>query len=126
MVVEGLTRDVTVNPRSVADFASKYGYYEYGTGTRWALFGDYADKCGIVCKDIGNDAAAILRALQDGKPVICSMKAGTFTSGGHFIVLTGIKDAKIRLLDPNNREFSERGWDFADIEDEIKNAWFFT
>lgn len=42
-------------------------------------------------------------ALSQGKLVVASMGPGTFTRGGHFIVLTGITDdGKIKVNDPND------------------------
>ena len=38
------------------------------------------------------------------------MSAGHFTSGGHFIVLTGIKDGKITVADCGSRQRTKQTW----------------
>ena len=44
----------------------------------------------------------VVKALQDGRPVISYQGPGLFTSGGHFIVLTGVdENGKIHVNDPN-------------------------
>lgn len=52
------------------------------------------------------------------------MKSGNFTTEGHFIVLTGTSDGKIKVNDPNSRARSKL-WDYETIEGQIKNLWAF-
>ena len=49
-------------------------------------------------------------ALENGEPVICSMRPGDFTTKGHFIVLVGMEDGKIRVHDPNSAQRSSQLW----------------
>ena len=65
----------------------------------------------------------VLRELEQGHPIICSMRKGTFTAQGHFIVLAGVKDGKILVRDPNSRAKSEMLWDFSEIRSQIRNLW---
>ena len=51
------------------------------------------------------------------------MGPGDFTSTGHFIVLTGYKDGKISVNDPNSHKNSEKLWSYEDIKDQIMNLW---
>lgn len=54
------------------------------------------------------------------------MRPGDFTTTGHFIVLTGAEDGRIRVNDPNSRKRSEKLWDYDRLEYQINNLWVFT
>ena len=125
MVATGLTQNEHFTPAMVAAYAMKKDYYLAGTGTKWALFAGFARDYGLTCRTVGTDSSAILTELKKGNPVICSMSAGTFTLGGHFIVLCGEENGKILVNDPNNVEYSNREWSIEEFADEIKNAWAF-
>ena len=58
-----------------------------------------------------------------GKPIICAMGPGDFTSSGHYIVLVGVEDGLLRVNDPNSRENSGKLWKFEDIESQFRNLW---
>ena len=51
------------------------------------------------------------------------MGAGDFTSTGHYIVITGLKDGMFVVNDPNSVENSEMLWSYERIEDQIRNLW---
>lgn len=104
-------------------------YYVPGAGSSWNIFPAVAQQWGVACTNLGNNPQAMVEALQKGKPVIASMRPGTFTKGGHFIVLTGItKDAKIKVNDPNDnavKNFKNREFELSLIIRESKNYWSF-
>ena len=60
----------------------------------------------------------ILDALGSGKLVVAIMTKGHFTSGGHFIVLRGVKDGQILVADPASYRRSEKNWDLSIILNE--------
>ena len=60
----------------------------------------------------------ILDALSSGKLVVAIMTKGHFTSGGHFIVLRGVKDGQILVADPASYKRSEKNWDLPIILNE--------
>ena len=53
------------------------------------------------------------------------MRAGDFTTTGHFIVLIGTEEGKIKINDPNSEERSSILWEYSRIEYQIKNLWVF-
>lgn len=117
-----------IYPDDVAAWAGNK-YYVNGAGTSWGIFTPASSHWGITCNNIGKSEASMVQALRDGKLVVASMGPGTFTKGGHFIVLTGITESgKIRVNDPNdstkknhiNTEFSA-----SLIIRESKNMWTF-
>ena len=63
----------------------------------------------------------VIEALKNHQPVICSMKGGKFTNGGHFIVLTGItEDGKILVNDPYGGNYNK-----ASLQDGFENGFDF-
>ncbi len=125
MVAAGLTGDASVTPWAVAQFAEKNGYYEAGAGTKWSLMSEGAAEFGVQGREISLDVATVLGELDAGHPIICSMRPGDFTTTGHFIVLTGQKDGKIQVHDPNSRIRSEKLWDYDALARQIRNLWAF-
>ena len=126
MVAAGLTGDNTITPYKVAQFAAENGYYAGDAGTSWSLMTEGARRFGICGEEMGLGESEIFSALENGHPVICSMRPGDFTTTGHFIVLTGVEDGKIRVNDPNSRGRSEKLWDYSRLEYQINNLWVYT
>lgn len=126
MVAAGLTGDSTVTPYKVAKFAEENGYYAGEAGTSWSLMTEGARQFGIHGEEMGLSEEEIISALENGNPVICSMSPGDFTTTGHFIVLVGTEDGKIRVNDPNSVKRSEKLWDYATLEPQINNLWVYT
>lgn len=119
------------SPPQVASWSMEHGYYVNGVGTSWSFFEGISKEYGIKSTNIGKNVKKIVEALSSGKPVIASMAPGTFTSGGHFIVLRGITaDGKILVNDPNDnthtKNFYRREFDISLIINESKNMWTFS
>lgn len=126
MVAAGLTGDSSVTPYKVAKTAEEQGYYTGESGTSWSLMTDGAQQWGIRGEELGLSREEIFSALENGQPVICSMRPGDFTTTGHFIVLAGVEDGKIRVNDPNSVKRSEELWDYETLEYQINNLWAYT
>lgn len=125
MVIAGLREDASITPYTIAQFAQEHGYYVSGSGTSWALMSEGCQYFGVTATEITLTKEAVFGALQSGMPIICSMRPGDFTTTGHFIVLTGVKDGSIQVHDPNSRERSSRLWDYETLEYQIQNLWAF-
>lgn len=125
MVIAGLTGKNSITPYDVAKYAEKNGYYLSGTGTSWSLMTTGSSYFGIEGKELSLTKNNIYNALENGNPIICSMRKGDFTTKGHFIVLVGIENGKIKINDPNSKERSSLLWDYDRIEKQIKNLWVF-
>ena len=126
MVAAGLTGDNTVTPYKVAQFSAGNGYYVGDSGTSWSLMTEGAQQFGIYGEEMGLSEDEVFSALENGHPIICSMRPGDFTTTGHFIVLTGVEDGKIRVNDPNSRVRSGKLWDYSRLEYQINNLWVYT
>lgn len=126
MVVVGLTKNKEASPDAVAAYAQENDYYLYGTGTKWSLMTEGAAHFGVRGRELALDKNQIFAALEQGHPIICSVRPGDFTKGGHFLVLAGVEDGKIRLNDPNSRIRSGQLWDYETLAPQIKSLWEFT
>ena len=126
MVAAGLTGDAGITPDRVARYAAEQGYYEGDAGTSWTLMTEGAAAFGVIGQEIGLSREQVFAELESGHPVICSMRPGDFTSTGHFIVLVGIEDGKIRVNDPNSRARSQVLWEYDRLESQINNLWSYT
>lgn len=125
MVAAGLTGDNTITPYVVATYAQQNGFYVENVGTSWSLMTTGAEHFGIKSKEVKLKKSNIEDELAQGHPLVCSVREGDFTTGGHFIVLTGIEDGMIRINDPNSRIKSQRLWDFERLADQINILWAF-
>ena len=68
------------------------------------------------------DANDVLIQLSNGNSlVLARMGKGHFTSGGHWIVLTGVKDNnKVKVQDPASSSRS-KWWNWSIVKDELKS-----
>ena len=124
MVIVGLTGNKDATPDAIAQYATDNGYYVDGVGTAWSLM-TAVDSYGVIGQETTLSEDNIYNELENGNPIICSMRPGDFTSVGHFIVLTGMEDGKIRVNDPNSLTRSRQLWDYSTLSDQISNLWVF-
>lgn len=125
MVIAGLTGKNTITPYTIASYATQQGYYAPDSGTSWSLMSDGASHFGIIGEELTLSQSAMENSLSSGQPIICSMRPGDFTTTGHFIVITGLKDGKFIIKDPNSKERSNQLWDYQTLEHQISNLWAF-
>ncbi len=120
MVLNGLKPDLNILPPELAIWSNNHGFYVSGAGTAWAIFSSLATKHDLNMKNMSrNNPQEILNELGKGHPVVVSMSAGHFTTGGHFIVLRGIdENGKILVSDPWSEQNSNIAWDFSLILNE--------
>lgn len=124
MVLCGLTGETKYDPLTVARLADDWGYYADGAGSAWTLMSEGARKLGLYAQEVTFDEKHIRSELQQGKPIICVVGPGDFTTTGHYIVLCGINDeGMVTVHDPNSRERSERTWSLEQLMPQIKNLW---
>lgn len=126
MVYVSLTGRDDLAPSAMADFSERGGYTTDGM-TTWALMTDGAAELGLVPEELPASASAVRDALLAGRPVICSVGPGDFTTTGHFVVLSGLtEDGEVVVHDPNSAERSARPWDLERVLDQCLNLWAFS
>ena len=92
MAVVALTGNDEATPAAIAKFAMQEGYYMSGTGTMWSLMTEGAAAYGVRSEQINISQIEIKQHLDQGDIVICSVRQGDFTTGGHFILLYDYDD----------------------------------
>lgn len=118
IVVSSLSGE-TVDPVQMAEWSYKNGYWCKGSGSYHALIPAAAEAWGLpVSGCTASEPQRIVDALSEGRLVVAIMSKGHFTSGGHFIVLRGVKDGKIMVADPASYARSEQRWDLSIIVNE--------
>lgn len=119
MAIEYLTGRA-VSPQVLFEWAVEHEYY-FGDGLSHEALTDMARLNGVKGTWIANEPKPVLRALKAGRPVIAHMGPGTFTAGGHYILLRGVDaDGRILVNDPSSRERSEVPYDMALIMAELR------
>ena len=118
IVVSSLTDDI-VDPMEMAEWAYKNGGWCSKSGSYHSLIPNAAKAWGLPVEGCtASEPQRILDALGSGKLVVAIMTKGHFTSGGHFIVLRGVKGGQILVADPASYKRSERSWDLSIILNE--------
>lgn len=126
MVYVALTGRDDLDPSAMADFSERGGYTTDGM-TAWALMTDGAAELGLVSEELPASTGAVREALLAGRPVICSVEPGDFTTTGHFIVLSSLTESgEVIVHDPNSAERSARPWDLERVLGQCLNLWAFS
>lgn len=123
MVIAGLTGTTRVTPYTMAVYSEKNGYLTDDGNTMWSFITDGGQEFGVQGQAISLNEETITDTLEEGFPIICSVRPGDFTDSGHFIVLTGCIDGKIRVNDPFSYANSEKLWELDVLLPQIKNLW---
>ncbi|CEO24131.1 C39 family peptidase [Paraclostridium sordellii] len=124
MVAVGLTGNTDINPLVVSNYAYDNGFYVEGVGSSWSLISTGARHFGLDSQELSLSKSSILSTLEAGNPIIVTVGPGTFTSTGHFLVLTGLtSDGKIKINDPNSKYNSSKSWDVDVFLKETRNLW---
>lgn len=126
MVATYINDDPTLTPDVLAE---RYGKYNTSVGSAWSLFTETSEELGLgevrQVHDWGG--GEIEQALRDGCLVISNQRGGKFTSGGHYILLTGISEVenengeveiKIHVNDPNGAN-----WEKGNMVDGFENGF---
>ena len=123
MVGYYLTGDDSFTPEKVAEFAERNGYYASGYGSSWTLISEGGVKLGLDVTEIPLVKKRMVENLEVGNPIILAMGPGDFTTSGHYIVLTGLKEGRFVVNDPNSYANSRRPWAYEELEGQIRNLW---
>lgn len=106
----------SVDPSVTTSESLANGYRVCNAGTSAAFFNFIAHKYGLKEEDVGFDSA--MQALRQGKPVIVAMRDSMFSSGGHYIVLTGIaNNGMVMINDPGPRNVTQA------TQNDVYSAW---
>ena len=123
MAIFYLTGDRTCTPDAIARYSLEKGYYVEGVGTAWTLMTAAPKKYGLKSSQIKWSESKLKSELDKGNFIICSVRPGDFTSGGHFILIHGYDENGFKINDPKCVYRSRQTWTYTQIQDDIKGAW---
>jgi hypothetical protein len=125
MMLYYLKGDGSLTPDIIAEYSMGNGYYMSGTGTAWKLLEDVPAMYGVSVTQPKASEKTFQKVLDEGSIIICSMKPGDFTAGGHFVVIYDYNDDGFRINDPNCVARSRKTWTFEEIRRQIKHTWVY-
>lgn len=114
--------DPKITPVECAQWSMDHGYKYVNQGTAWAYFIPQFAAYGIRCVKAGQDHEKVKRALSEGWYAIALMGRGTWTSGGHYIVVWDWDD-KVRINDSASTKDKRLNGDPATFKKEVKQYW---
>lgn len=124
IVYAGLTGKSDWDPYSIAMYSIDQGLYYPNRGTFLELMSKGGKHLGLKVYEYGKKEKDIKKGLEKGQLMICHVVSGDFTTGGHFIVLTGMTyDGQVEIRDPNSAERSQQLWDFERIMEQTTTVW---
>ena len=123
MVNVSLTGDSEATPDALAKDSDQGGFFYKGAGTSWEFMVHGANKYGVSASELPLDESSMKNVLDSGGKLICSMRAGDFTSSGHFIVIYGYDENGFKVNDPNSIARSRVSWSYERLSTQISNLW---
>lgn len=118
-----LTGDPQFSPNQMLTFAAENGYYSSGNGSKWTLISEGGPALGLRVKELPLVEKKITDYLKAGEIIIAVMGPGDFTTSGHYIVLTGLKDGQLCINDPNSKVNSQKTWPYETFAAQVRNLW---
>lgn len=115
------------DPATVAQWAEENGYYAAGSGTSWTFMSEGCAHFGLRAEELPLVEQYMVNAIEEGRPIICAMAPGDFTTTGHYIILTDYDEEKgFSVNDPNSPIRSSQYWTYETLEGQISNLWAFS
>ena len=122
----------TITPEDTCKWSVDHGYKALGNGTYYAYFAPQFAAYGIKCWQLNwvnayhNPKATsfdeTVKYLKQGYYAIALMKKGTWTGGGHFVVLWWADD-KVRINDPASTKDNRLNGNLATFKNEAAYFW---
>ena len=131
MLIETLTGR-TFTPEDACNWSVEHGYKALNQGTYYSYFVPQFQAFNIACQQLnsvnlyGNSKSAIhdraLELLKCGYYLIACMGPGTWTAGGHFVVVWW-EDGKVRINDPASTRQERLNGDLNTFKSQVKYYW---
>lgn len=128
--------DKNVTPLTECRWAAAHGYKAKGQGTYYSYFVPAARRYGLTCRQLngasiyGNAAsphhATAKAALDRGDLVIACMGPGTWTTGGHYVLVYMIAGNVICINDPASTKPARTMGNYAVFRRQVKYYWVIT
>ena len=122
MAIAYLTGNTTQTPYTLFKWAYDTGRY-HGDGLDHDTVSKMCSNYGVKCTWVSNTESNVLNALRNGYPVIAHMGPGIFTKAGHYIVLRGVtEDGLILVNDPNSAQRTKMAFPLSTIIKQLRRA----
>lgn len=126
MVFSYLKQDDTITPARIAKYSEQNGMYVYGVGTSHMLLTQAAKEYGVNVSGVLVQSKDLKKVLNSNQICIASVRPGDFTQVGHFIVITGMKDGKLIVHDPNSKIRTKQLWDVDRVLNQTQAIWAYS
>ena len=131
MVISTITGK-TITPEDTCSWSIQHGYKALNQGTYYSYFRPQMAAYGIDCKQLLGSRILnqprhpiheqVKQYLSQGYYVIALMGPGTWTKGGHFVLLWDW-DSKVRICDPASVRAERLNGDPDIFRREVRNYW---
>lgn len=124
-MIDSYFTNTEVRPEEITRWAGDE-YYMTNQGTSWSIYSAFGQDFGYDVVDVGNDFYSAVNLLDNGYLVVVSVGPGTFTQGGHVMLMRGYQDGLVYLNDPNDapdKMFSIQGIEAQTVIDDALNYW---
>lgn len=115
-------------PESIAQWAGGQYYLDL-QGTSWSIYENFGLEYGYQVEDLGNDFNQAMNYVNQNYLIVVSVGPGSFTDGGHVMLIRGYEDGLVYLNDPNDapsKFFSIQGIPAQTVIDDALNYWAIT
>lgn len=120
MIISSFTPNACT-PSDMAAWAAEHNYWSAGHGTKHSFIPECAAAFGLKAAPFTNyTVEGVFSELSSGHILVALMGSGHFTSGGHFIIITGQwSETQVSIADPANLENTQSPWDIQMILNEL-------
>ena len=125
--------DSGVTPETECAWALANGFKCPGSGTYYGYFAAAAKRYGLTCTQLnsgsiyGNAGSSlhqqVLDALAQGDLVIACMGPGTWTRGGHYVLVWKVQGATVYVNDPASTKTERTAGSWATFKSQVKFYW---
>lgn len=125
--------DSGVTPETECAWALANGFKCPGSGTYYGYFAAAAKRYGITCTQLnsgsiyGNASSPLhqqaLDALGQGDLVIACMGPGTWTRGGHYVLVWKVQGSTVYVNDPASTKTERTAGSWATFKSQVKFYW---
>ena len=121
MLIAYIRQNYDQTPYTLFYWAADHGRYR-GDGLDYEGIRTLLINHGVDTRLLSASSEGIISALKENRPIIIKMGPGTFTDGGHYIVLRGLdEDGNVLVNDPNSSSRSQRSYSASLIARECKS-----
>lgn len=118
----GLTGDTSINPYKMGEMALVAGVYDGKDGSIHTMFTEFVSVLGLKGEYSYPSLEDIKYHIDNDEIVVANVKEngiGDFTTGGHYIIITGYtEDNQLSLYDVNSYVNTNKLWDYQRVLDQ--------